>query len=215
MSSIELFRRPGYGYLDGPAVAGHGHVSSVQVFLRRSLEDVRSIALDPASRTAATLSQVVWPDAQAPPVFLEVEPGTDPRRVEADAWLRIGDVALRETIEPNARPVFNPSAEWTRRTSLPFVFALWIVRPGVDVRPYGPAFLRARARGRAASDELVRRGARELGLPRPFVAEYLERECFFDPGADLGPSIRAFRDLAAPLGLARADCEPQAVPIDG
>src|SRR5262245_30857399 len=56
-SSIELFRRPGYRYLDGLAVAGRGRVSSVQLFLRRTLADVRRVALDPASRTSAVLAE--------------------------------------------------------------------------------------------------------------------------------------------------------------
>src|SRR6185503_20179866 len=50
VSAVELFRQPGYRFLDGWAVAGRGRVSSVQVFLRRPVESVESVALDPASR---------------------------------------------------------------------------------------------------------------------------------------------------------------------
>ena len=48
VSSIELFRQPGYRYLDVLAIAGRGHVGSVQLFLRRPLAQVRTIALEPA-----------------------------------------------------------------------------------------------------------------------------------------------------------------------
>src|SRR5262245_62162294 len=87
VSSIELFRLPGASYLDGPCIAGEGRVSSVQVFLRRPVAEVRSLALDPASRTSVVLSQVVWPGTT--PELVEVAEGTDPRAVPADAWLRI------------------------------------------------------------------------------------------------------------------------------
>ena len=50
VSSIELFRIPGASYLDGPCIAGEGRVSSVQVFLRRPLAEVRTVALDPEAR---------------------------------------------------------------------------------------------------------------------------------------------------------------------
>ncbi|MEO6708601.1 MAG: MqnA/MqnD/SBP family protein, partial [Planctomycetota bacterium] len=35
VSSIELFRRPGYGYLADSGIAGRGFVASVQVFLNK------------------------------------------------------------------------------------------------------------------------------------------------------------------------------------
>ena len=57
VSSVESFRRPGYRYIDGLAVAGRGTVSSVQLFLRRPLEELQTVALDPASRTARALCQ--------------------------------------------------------------------------------------------------------------------------------------------------------------
>jgi predicted solute-binding protein len=97
VSSIELFRQPGYRYIDGLAVAGDGFVSSVQVFLRKPIEEVRSLALDPASRTSQVLVQALLDDRpQGAPRCLEVEPGEDPAALEADAWLRIGDRALSE-----------------------------------------------------------------------------------------------------------------------
>src|SRR5262245_11721714 len=94
VSSIELFRLAGASYLDGPCIAGEGWVSSVQVFLRRPVQEVRSLAADPASRTSVVLTQVVWPGET--PRWIDVPEGADPRSVPADAWLRIGDAALRE-----------------------------------------------------------------------------------------------------------------------
>ena len=100
VSSIELFRRPGYRYVDGLAVSGNGFVASVQVFLKKPLDEVRTIALDPASRASSTLVQVVLADRTSPPEALDTPVGVDPRTVDADAWLRIGDRALREYHEP-------------------------------------------------------------------------------------------------------------------
>ncbi len=212
VSSIELFRREGYRYLDGPAVVASGRVSSVEVFLRRPVEDVRSVALDPASRASAALIQCVWPAAERPR-FLEVEAGLDPRDVEADAWLRIGDAALRESLAPDAPPTFNPSEAWAAATGLPFVFAAWIVRPGVEVEPWAPAFARARARGVARVDELAREAAAAWDLPVEPARRYLGEEMLHDPGLRLEPSLFAFRDRAAALGLCRGDVTPAAVEV--
>ncbi|MCZ6596904.1 MAG: menaquinone biosynthesis protein [Planctomycetota bacterium] len=212
VSSIELFRHEGTTWLDGPAVTGEGAVRSVQVFLRRDLEEVRAIALDPSSRMAATLVQIIWPTGPGGrPEFVAVEPGRDPREVEADAWLRIGDAALREHLEPGSPPVFNPSAAWVELTGEICPFALWIARPGVDLRPHAEAFVRAWERGRGRIDELARQAARDWKVPLEAAARYLGEEILYDPGARLGPALEAFRDRAAELGLADGDLSPRGV----
>lgn len=214
VSSIELFRRPGYRFLDELAVAGEGAVASVQVFLRKPIEDIRSIALDPSSRTAQALTRVLLTERPGgPPEFLEVPAGEDPRDAQADAWLRIGDPALREYLAADAPPVFNPSEEWARRTQLPFVFACWIVREGVDVGPHIDAFVRARARGTARIGDLAERASREWRLPEEACLTYLSSECLYDPGRALQPSLEAFQGAAAALGLCLADVAPRAIAL--
>ena len=212
VSSIELFRLPGASFLDGPCIAGEGRVSSVQVFLRRTIEEVRAVALDPASRTSAVLARIVWPGApRACPDFVEVAPGTDPRSVAADAWLRIGDAALREHLAPDSPPVFNPSEAWRRCTGLPFVFALWVARAGIELEPWAAAFARSRARGAQHMEALARDAAREWRVSPAATHSYLFEECLYEPEERLVPALRAFRDAAAELGLAQRELEPRGV----
>lgn len=217
VSSIELFRRPGYRYVADLAVAGAGSVGSVQVFLRRPIEDVRTIALDPASRTAATLVQVLLAPRHTgrdAVDFHTVPLGTDPRSAECDAWLAIGDAALRTTLASDAPPTFNPSAEWQRATGLPFVFAVWIVRPGIELEnDQIAAFGRARARGAARIDALAHEASREWNLPAAACRHYLSEECRYEPGPDMERALLAFRDRAAEIGLCEAGLAP--VPIPG
>lgn len=214
VSSIELFRCPGYRYIDGIGVAGAGEVGSVQVFLRRPIDEVRTLALDPSSRTAATLVRVLLASKRAPVDFVEVPDGVDPRSALTDAWLRIGDAALREHLAPGSPPVFNPSRAWAERTSLPFVFAAWVVRAGVDLGPHLPKFAAARARGRAAVGELAREASATWGLDLAACRHYLEHECSYEPGARMRPALRAFRDAAARLDLCRADLDPEPIHLD-
>lgn len=211
VSSIELFRQPGYRYLAPYAVSGFGRVGSVQVFLRTPIERVRRIAMDPASRAAATLVRVLL--AERAPEFVETPPGGDPRELDCDAWLRIGDAALRESLAPDAPPVFNPSEEWTKRTGLPFVFAAWIVRADAPIESRLEAFASARSRGRLALPSLAASAADEWRLPRAACEHYLAHECIYEPGARMHAALLAFRDAAAALGLARADLGPKALEL--
>lgn len=214
VSSIELFRRPGYRFLDGLCVGGEDHVSSVQVFLKRPLTEVRRVDLDPASRTSATLARIVWPGPRSlKPQFVETARGDDPRRGPGQAWLRIGDACLREYLVPEPPGVLNPSAAWRERTGLPFVFALWVVRPGVDPTPHVPAFQRAFERGQELLGPLAREAAAAWRVPVADTVRYLAEECAYELGERMLPSLLAFRDAAAELGLARADLTPRAIPL--
>lgn len=215
VSSIELFRQPDYRYLDGVAVVGRGFVGSVQVFLRKPIEDVRRLALDPSSRAAAALVRVLLAErVDGGPEMVEVPAGTDPREVDADAWLRIGDAALREHLTESSLPVFNPSEEWTRRTGLPFVFALWIVRPDVDIAPHLGAFARARANGAASTDALAREAAETWQLPVAACQKYLREECSYQPhGAEMAAALAAFQERAAALDLCLADAAPTPIAL--
>ena len=94
VSSIELFRQPDYAYLPSLAVAAAGHISSVLMFHRCPLEELRSVALDPASRAARALLQVVLSEQGVTPKWVDVPFGEDPRAADCDGWLRIGDAAL-------------------------------------------------------------------------------------------------------------------------
>jgi chorismate dehydratase len=222
VSSIELFRAPGYRFLEGLAVAGDGFVASVQVFLRGEIESVRTLALDPSSRAAAALVRVLFERRiggasglpRGPVELVDAAPGTDVRALDTDAWLRIGDPALREWLAPDHPPVFNPSAAWRERTGLPFVFACWIVRPGVELEPaHVEAFARSRERGTARRDELAREAAKAWSLPIEACRRYLLEECRYDPGSAMRPALRRFRDEAAAIGLCDGTLDPDPIEI--
>ena len=209
VSSIELFRRPGYRYLDRLAIAGRGRVSSVQLFLKRPLEAVRTLAFDPASRTSAALVDAQL--AERGLVTREVPAGADPRAQDCDAWLRIGDAALLESAEQPRLERYNPSEAFCRAHGLPFVFAAWIVRAGVELEAAElAAFARARRRGAEQAPALAREKAAELGLAEGFVREYLLQECCFELGSlELERSLCTFRDLVAARRGADAGLAPR------
>jgi chorismate dehydratase len=222
VSSIELFRQPGYRFIDGLAVAGDGFVASVQVFLRKPIEDVRTLALDPSSRTAATLVRVLFerriggaaglPRARVE--LVETSTQTDVRALGTDAWLRIGDPALREWLASSPPPVFNPSQAWAERTGLPFVFACWIVRPDVELDEAEiAAFVRSRQRGTGRREELAREAASAWDLPLEACRKYLLEECRYDPGASMRPALRRFRDEAALIGLCAGHLDPEPIGV--
>ena len=210
VSTIELFRQQGYGYLAGFAIAGHGEVASVRVFLRRPVEELTSVALDPASRAAAALVQTLFsgalgdsfPRPRLAPRFIDVDTGSDPSRAEADAFLEIGDAALRRSLETRGAEYFDPSGAWARATQLPFPFATWIVRPGLELSQAELAtFAAARRAGLSKLESYVEEGVAQLGLPREALARYLRLECRFDDEPRLDLALERWRAAATQAGM--------------
>jgi chorismate dehydratase len=220
VSSIEIFRASGYRFVDGAAVIARGEISSVKLFLRRPIERVRTVVLDPASRAAQTLVRILLAKRFGRDAVSYVEPGreVDPReeaeRIDADAWLAIGDRALRTSFSTAAPQSLDPAGEWLARTGLPFVFAVWAVRPGVELgADRAQAFVAARERGAQRIEALAREASETWKLPYDRCLLYLSRECVYDPARDLARSLFAFRDAAAELGLADRALAPLSVPL--
>lgn len=203
--SIEYLRGAARGYeiLPGFAIAARGAVRSVKLFSRVPLERIGRLALDAGSRTSQVLTQV-WLDAKF---------GVRPRRIEslpmgvpvlestADAVLVIGDRAMKVPEGP-FHAVVDLAEAWKEMTGLPFVFALWVVRPGVNLGKLPEALARSRAEGLKHADELAALYGPRLGLEHAICYDYLTRVLSYDLGEPEITGLRQFAAMAAALGLA-------------
>src|SRR3954452_152502 len=161
---IEYFRAGGYSIVPDISIATRGPVLSVTLFSRAPWQQIRSVALDAGSRTSAALTQVllrkrygVTPDV----VPLALEQSAED--AGADAVLLIGDRAMRACL-PGFAYAFDLGQEWYDWTGLPFVYAVWAVRPGVDLGPILGALLEAKRRGRRHVGAIAQHEAPRLDL---------------------------------------------------
>jgi chorismate dehydratase len=119
----------------------------------------------------------------------------------ADAILLIGDRAMSVPHEPFDR-VVDLAEAWRELTGLPFVFALWVVRPGVELEELPERLAQCRAAGLAHADELARTHGPGLGLDFATCYDYLTRVLSYDLGEPEIAGLRRFAEMAARLGLA-------------
>jgi chorismate dehydratase len=200
---IEYFRAGEYSIVPNISIASRGPVLSVTLFSRTPWEDIHRVALDEGSRTSAALTQIILKrkygvEPEVIPLPLAQEAETS----DADAVLLIGDRAMRACL-PGYAFAFDLGQEWQDWTSLPFVYAIWAVRPGVDLGDVEDALLESKRRGCSRIGEIAQREAPLLGLDAGFCRRYLGNIIHFDLGPREQAGLHHYYMLACELGLAR------------
>jgi chorismate dehydratase len=176
--SIEVQRIPNLRVLPDMCVAAQHEVRSVLLVSRVPVEEIRRVALDTNSRTSATLIRILLRERWGlDPEYLHERPDPERMLAEADAALLIGDPALR--VDRDRYLIIDLAAEWKTLTGLPFVFAVWAVRPEVEI-PDLPFYFKSSLRyGLSSLDILVREAAGEMGLDSAEVRSYLTENLSF------------------------------------
>jgi len=203
--SVEYLRGASLGYeiLPGFAIAARGAVRSVKLFSRVPFDRIERLALDAGSRTSQALSRV-WLDSVhgVRPRSIELLPmGVPIEESTADAILLIGDRAMTVSAQP-FDSVVDLAEAWKLLTGLPFVFALWVVRRGVELGDLPEALERSRSEGLENAGALAAEHGPRLGLDIPTCYDYLTKVLSYDLGEPEVAGLRRFAQMAARLGLA-------------
>jgi chorismate dehydratase len=187
----EAWSHPQWSLVSDACIACRGPVLSVKLLFRVSPSKVRTLALDEGSRTSAVLSQILLREiAGVTPRISSLPLGCEPADVPADAVLVIGDRAIR-CREEDFVEVWDLGDKWCRATELPFVFAAWFARQGVDTMQASIALAAARNQGCEQLAKIAFEQARVMQLPLEVVEEYLKKNLHFR----LGPSERRGLEL--------------------
>ena len=205
--TVEFFRDPKYSIVSDACIACHGPVLSVKLFCRKPFAEIQTLALDDGSRTSVALARILLKERFGLEPRLErlpVDASLDD--TQADAVLLIGDRAIHSRPGKFAA-VWDLGDEWCRWSELPFVFAMWTARAGVDLGDLELAFNAARDEGVAHLPEIAEREAAPLGLTQPQCLSYLRDNLYFYLGPREQRGLELFYDRAVSMGLAPAGAD--------
>ncbi len=203
VSSVSLPELPDISAVDGVCIASEGPVESVLLLSKKPLKKIRSIGLDPASRTSNVLIQILMANWLKTKCRFHPFRGTVQEGLrELDAILVIGDRALTLALETPSLVAMDLADEWKKFTGLPFVFAMWGLRKD-SIIP-AEVFRNAKEKGLRMRAEISDRFSREhafSGKQRAFIRQYLTQNLHYNFGPKEKNGLQLFYRLAREMKL--------------
>jgi chorismate dehydratase len=207
---------PDLAIVPGCTIASLDEVRSIQLIVKKrgetgALENIRIIAADTASRSSLVYAEILFRKFLGThPTFLAAPADAIAMLHQADAAILIGDPALlalesRDHIEAAVGPCLwlDLAREWRSRTNLPWVAAVWAVRP----EALGPSNLTAaqltadledsRDQGLAHIDQIVAEWTPRIAIPPATIRHYLTENIHYHLDRDCIRTIELFRKYAA------------------
>ncbi|MCC6546723.1 menaquinone biosynthesis protein [Candidatus Sumerlaeota bacterium] len=201
-----------YRIVPGAAIGCDGAVRSVALHSKKPLREISTVLLDRASLSSANLVRILCRE------LLEIDPGFeisgkpfapafDWKNDPHDAMLVIGDTSLAwEHAFPHR---LDLGTGWKELTGLPFVFAAWVTREGLELSPEElNAFVKARERGVANAVALADAYVLESGhewLKRESARDYLTNAIRYDFSNRERDGLMKFREKLIGNGLLKSD----------
>ena len=130
VSVTEVLLNDRYDILDGIAIASLGEVYSVLLAHKKPLAEVTEVFCDTASLTSVNLLKVLLAERGLKPDFKPLE--NYAAATEKDFVLIIGDPAIDFQRAPHTHEILDLGSAWLELTNLPFVYAVWALRRGID-----------------------------------------------------------------------------------
>jgi len=206
VSSFEFLRNPIYRIVDVVSISSDGPVYSVVVAHRGAVSDIEEIELDPASETAVNLLRCLLAELGLAPRLTDgprKNTGLLPR-----ARLIIGDQAIRfRQDHAEAFQFWDLGEEWKKLTGLPFVYALWLIRPEVPNAESIAQRLRALRNENLAdipaivSDAVADVADNKQEITQQFLDRYYNQHLRFGFGTREKQGLQTFADLCAKHGV--------------
>jgi chorismate dehydratase len=190
VSVTEVLLKDRYDVLDGVAVASLGEVKSVLLAHRKPLTDAKEIFCDTASLTSVQLLRVLLAERGVKPEFKPL--ASYDFGVLPDFALLIGDPAIDFSRSSPTHEIWDLGAAWYELTKLPFVYAVWALKRGIDNFVLRRQLHEAHGFGLDTLDYII---SSRTEYDRDFRRDYLGWHIHYHLGADEKRGLAKFGEL--------------------
>jgi chorismate dehydratase len=199
VSSFEFLRNPIYRIVDDVSISSDGPVYSVIVAYSGETP-LPEFELDPASQTSVVLLQFLVTHGGATFRSVQTFPDVLAPLQRSRSRLLIGDQAIRFRQKYTDRyRYWDLGAEWKGLTKLPFVYALWLVRPEASwASQMGKQLRTLRDTNLRHLDNVI---AQEREFDPAFCRRYYRENLRFSLGDREKQGLQEFANACAKLDL--------------
>ncbi len=157
VSSFEFLRNPIYQIVDDISISSDGPVYSVIVSHRDELSKIDEIQLDPASKTSVNLLRCLLTELGLKAHLIPSERAGGSLPATSKAQLLIGDQAIQFRQKYSGEVQFwDLGEQWKKLAGLPFVYALWLIRPEIpNAKAIAERLRKLRDENLASLDDLI------------------------------------------------------------
>ena len=195
---IDYQRLAGLRILTSGGIGSDGRTMTVRIFSPVPIERITTLACDTDSHTSVALARILL--AERFSIRPEFVPLSSSQTEAGAARLLIGDKVVCQ--EPaGLHHQLDLGEAWKQQTGLPFVFAAWMARGGIELGELPQRLERAKLDGRGHIDAIIQRHAAPRGWPVELAREYLTERLEYDVGPDHLKAIGLFHQLAFQHGL--------------
>jgi len=200
VSSFEFLRNPIYRIVDDVSISSDGPVYSVVVAHCGEFADIEEIELDPASETAVNLLRCLLAELGLTP---RLTGGTSESAGLHSGRLIIGDQAISfRQNHADAFRFWDLGEQWKKLTGLPFVYALWLIRPEVpDAKSIAQHLRGLRDENLADIRIIVSDAANKKEITQEFLDRYYNEHLRFGLGTREKQGLQTFADLCSKHGV--------------
>jgi chorismate dehydratase len=208
---------PDLAIVPGCTIASLKEVRSIQLIVKspHTLTTIKTIAADTASRSSLAYAEILFRKfLNTHPRFLPAAADPIAMLQQADAAILIGDPALlalesRDKIEATIGLCqwHDLAQEWHTRTNLPWVAAVWAVRPEALHNSHLTAaeltedLETSRNHGLLNIERLVEQWTPRIAIPPATIRHYLSSNIHYILNTDCVRAIERFRQYAAEVDV--------------
>ncbi|MEW6608180.1 MAG: menaquinone biosynthesis protein [bacterium] len=171
--TIDYFRGIGKFVIPNISISSYEKVESVKLFYKNEISGIKTVAVDKNSSTSVALLRIILSEIYS--IFPEFKEVSNDNLMDIlkknEATLLIGDQALMLS-DKN----IDLGEQWYKLTELPFVYAFWVIREGMeDYEEVVRVLTESKEFGMRNLEKIVNIESKRLSLNKKFINNYLRQ----------------------------------------
>lgn len=199
---VELVKTGGYKVIPDISISSFGKVDSVLLISRKEIGDIEKVALDMRSQSSSSLIRVIFNSFYGMHPDYVVKDHKQNFFEGVDAGMIIGDAGLQYLCPNDDEYIIYDLGEiWTKKTGLPFVYAVLAVNREVELKENAELFVESKKIGKQKIDEICKNEHERIGIDFELCKNYISNRIRYDLGSPEEEGIRKFAGYLNDIGI--------------